>query len=151
MTTTLTQLLGTRFGTIEYADEDIVTFNDGLIGFPALRAFVLLSHKPDSPFRWLQSLDEPALAFLLVDPASYVSDYDPHISTSEARNLNLTEDTPRMMLTTAAIPGGKVDNMTVNLAAPIVINLEARVGKQVVLEGDRYSIRHHAFTQAKAA
>lgn len=148
---TATQLLGTRFGAIEYTDEDVVTFADGLVGFPNLHSFVLLAHKPGSPFRWLQSLDEAALAFLAVEPSSYVPEYAPYISNSDAQALSLTEDTPQLLLTTAAIPGGKVEHMTLNLAAPIVVNLETRRGKQVVLDGERYSIRQPAFDQAKAA
>ena len=148
---TATQLLGTRFGAIEYTDEDILTFEDGLVGFPNLCTFVLLAHKPGSPFKWLQSIDEPALAFLVVDPAGYVPDYEPRISTVDAQALVLTEETPQLLLTTAAIPGGKVEDMTLNLAAPVVVNLEARVGKQVVLDSDRFPTRQLAFPQAKAA
>lgn len=148
---TATQLLGTRFGAIEYTDEDVLSLLDGLVGFPNLRDFVLLAHKPDSPFKWLQSLDEPALAFLVVDPAGYVEGFSPELSKADTGALHLSESTAKLVLTTAAIPGGKVEEMTLNLAAPIVLNLEARIGKQVVLDSDGYNIRHRVFPQANPA
>lgn len=146
--TTVIQLLGTRFGTIEFTDEDVVTFREGMIGFSGLQTFVLLSHKPDSPFRWLQSVEEPGLAFLVVDPNAYVEDYSPEITNSDVRSLGLSESTAHLVYTTASIPGGVVEEMTLNLAAPIVLNLEERIGKQVVLEGEAYNIRHRVFPQA---
>jgi flagellar assembly factor FliW len=141
-------LSGTRFGDIEITDEDIVNFPEGLIGFPNSRRYVLLSAKPGSPFRWLQSLDEPALAFLCTDPAHYLPEYTPSISERHARDLKMTEDTPRILLCTAAIPKGKPEDMTLNLAGPIVINAEVRQGRQIVLEDGAYTIRHRVFPQA---
>lgn len=149
--TTVTQLLGTRFGAIEFSDEDVVRFPEGIIGFPDFESFLLLSHKPESPFRWLQSLDEAAVAFLVVDPWAYVEAYNPQISNSDAAALQLSKETAQMVVSTASIPGGNAEEMTLNLAAPIVINLEARIGKQVVLEGDAYNIRHRVFPQANSA
>lgn len=59
------KLEGTRFGTIEFAEEDLVTLPDGMIGFSEFNQFVIVNTKDESPFRWLQSLEEPKLAFLL--------------------------------------------------------------------------------------
>ena len=142
-------LTGTRFGDIEYTDEDIVHFSDGLIGFPNSHRYVVLSVKENSPFRWLQSLDEPALAFLCADPERYVADYSPLISERHARALEMTSETPYLLLCTAAIPRGKPEEMTLNLAGPIVVNAELRKGRQIVLEDGAYTIRHRVFPQAE--
>jgi flagellar assembly factor FliW len=141
-------LSGTRFGDIEFNDDDIVHFPEGLIGFPNSREYVLLCAKPGSPFRWLQSLDEPALAFLCTDPIHYVPDYAPTLSERHARDLGMTVDTARLVLCTAAIPKGKPEDMTLNLAGPIVVNAEVRRGRQIVLEDGAYTIRHRVFPQA---
>lgn len=141
-------LSGTRFGDIEFTDDDVVHFPEGLIGFPNSRRYVLLCAKPGSPFRWLQSLDEPALAFLCTDPAHYVADYAPTLSERHARDLGMTAETARLVLCTAAIPKGKPEEMTLNLAGPIVINAEVRRGRQIVLEDGAYTIRHRVFPQA---
>jgi flagellar assembly factor FliW len=139
------QLNQTRFGTIDFESEDIITFDEGLVGFPQLQSFLLLNHADDSPFRWLQSLSEPGLAFLVADPWHFVENYEVEIPEEAANTLNLRTTTVHSLWTTARIPGGNTQEMTINLAAPIVINLENRRGKQVVLEGEAYNIRHRVF------
>ncbi len=139
---------GTRFGNIDYEDLDIVTFHEGLVGFPSFTSFVILCPREDKPFRWLQSIDEPGLAFLVTDPAAYVEEYAPKISNSVAHFLSLEPDTPRLLFTTVNIPRGKPAEMTLNLAGPIVINAEERKGKQIVLEDGAYTTKYRVFQQA---
>lgn len=138
----------TRFGTVGYTDADIVAFNDGLVGFPDHRRFLLLCHKPDSPFRWLQSLDEPQLAFLVTDPANWVPGYAPQVDEKHVEPLGLGTDTPRLVFVTVTIPPGQPDDMTINLAGPIVIDLERRVAIQLVLQDETYTTKHRVFPQA---
>ncbi len=142
------QINGTRFSTIEFDDEDIVTFEDGIIGFTECQRFVLVNNKPDGPFRWLQSIDQPALAFLVVDPAEYKSDYAPDMTEDVAQDLGLTEETPRMVFTTVAIPPGNPQGMTINLTAPIIINAVTKAAAQVVLEDAAYTMKHRVFQEA---
>ena len=142
------RLQGTRFGNIEFTSEDILTFDEGLIGFPNLNHFVLLSPKPESPFRWIQSVEEPATAFLLAEPLRYFEGYAPELSADECEALAISEETPRLVLVTVSIPSGKPAEMTVNLLAPIVLNLETRRGKQVILLDDAYTIKHRVLQAA---
>lgn len=139
---TTTILTGTRFGAIEFDDLDVLTFREGLIGFPSLRKFLLLTQDVDSPFQWLQSIDEPGLAFLLTDPAHFVTGYEPELDDAQAERLGLTEATPRLLRTTVRLIGQPAEELSLNLAAPIVLNLEQRIGKQVVFDNEAYNIRH---------
>jgi len=139
---------GTRFGTIDYISEDVVHFAEGLIGFSALQHFVLLATKEGSPFRWLQSVDQPAVAFLVSDPNVYVESYHPVIADDLALQLELDEATPTILYTTVTIPPGNPQDMTLNLAAPIVINARSRQAKQLVLDDHAYTIRHRVFPAA---
>jgi flagellar assembly factor FliW len=139
------ELNGTRFGTVVYEEQDVLSFDSGLIGFPGPIRFVILHHKPESPFRWLQSLEDPSLAFLVADPAPFVPDYDPVVPIDQLRELSPIEETPRMVLTTVRIPHQKPEETTVNLAAPLVIDAVTRKGKQVVLEDGAYTMRHRVF------
>lgn len=139
-----------RFGTLEFESEDVITFDDGLIGFPEARQFVLLNHKPDSPFRWLQSVDDPALAFLVATPESFVPDYAPEISQDQADRLQLKESTPTIVFTTVAIPAGKPEEMTINLAGPLIVNADARKARQIVLEDSAYTVKHRVFHRENA-
>ncbi len=140
---------GTRFGIIEFEQDDVVQFGEGLIGFPELRQYVLLNHKPESPFRWLQSLEEPSLAFLVTDPIPWVEEYSPDIPDEVGEALGISSEDPVLVYTTAAIPPGSPTDMTINLAAPIVVNPVSREGFQVVLDNEAYTMKYRVFDQSK--
>jgi len=148
--TTMTAFDTVRFGTIQFGPEDIVTFEEGLIGLSDLKSFVLIQHKEDSPFRWLQSLDEGTVAFLVVDPAAYTSNYNPEMPESATTALNLSEDTPILVYTVCTIPNGNPRGMTLNLAGPVVINAESRRARQVVLEDESCPVRFAVFDDQKS-
>jgi flagellar assembly factor FliW len=88
------------------------------------------------------------LAFLVTDPANYVGDYAPPLSNTIAESLEIWEETPRMVLTTVNIPPGKPEEMTINLAGPLLVNAISRKGKQIVLEDDAYTTRYRVFHTA---
>ena len=134
-----------RFGRLTYTNEDLVTFDQGLVGFPSLTSFVLIQHKEDSPFRWMQSVDDGEVAFLVVDPAHCVQDYAPEIPETAVETVGIQEATPRLVYTIVSIPPGKPEEMTINLAGPIVVNLENGRAKQIVLEDACYPIKHKVF------
>jgi len=138
-------LSNTRFGDIEYSADDIITFTDGIIGFPENSQYLLLNHKPNTPFRWLQCVDQPSLAFLVAFPEVIVPNYAPEIDDSIAKELELTEETPKMLLTTVTIPAGKPDEMTTNLLGPIIVNGVTMRAKQVILSDDAYTVKHRVF------
>lgn len=143
------KLIGTRFGDLDFGPADVLFFKDGLIGFPRLQEFILISHKEESPFRWLQSVQEPGLAFLCALPQSFVPDYNPELGSIVVETLKLEEETERYLLTTASIPTGKPDEMTLNLAAPILVNAKTRSALQFVLEDEAYTVKHRVFPEAK--
>jgi flagellar assembly factor FliW len=147
------ELKHTRFGDLKFAEEDIVTFSDGLIGFGSCNRFIIVSTANKGSFRWLQSLDEPSLAFLVVDPAEYVEGYSIELADTEASSLGIESDTATLLFTTASIPSNRPHDMTINLAGPIVINAESRIGRQVIVDDEGYAVKHRVFedTAAKAA
>lgn len=144
----LPMTLATRFGAIELDPDKVIRFERGLLGFPSLRDFVVIEHQPGSPFSWLQSVDEPSLAFLVVDPWAYTPDYLPDIQDHHMQELKFDQDAPVLVLATASIPKGKPEALTLNLYAPLVINLRDRLGKQVTLDESAYTIRHRVFPKA---
>lgn len=131
-----------RFGTIEVQEESVVTFPEGLFGFPEVGSFAIVPHSKDSPFRWLQSLDNPELAFLVMDPWLVVPDYTPIISDLDAGSLGLSDETLKVIYAVVTVPKGKPDEMTVNLVGPILINAETREARQVVVLNDAYRVDH---------
>jgi flagellar assembly factor FliW len=143
-------LTHTRFGNIEFTAEDIITFEEGLIGFGDSTEFLMVPSKPGSPFSWLQSAQDPSLAFLTTDPAAFFEDYDPEISDHDAAQLGLTSGADFGIFVTSAIPVGEPRKATANLAAPILINLDTKRGKQVVLDNEAYTMRHPIFSEQSA-
>jgi len=95
----------------------------------------------------LQSVEQGEIAFLVIDPAHYVSDFAPVMPEKLANELKLTEETPRLVYTIVTIPRGKPEEMTLNLAGPLVINAESGQARQIVIEDDAFPIRFRVFPQ----
>ncbi len=130
----------TRFGVIEIDDSSVIRMLRGPIGFEDYKNYCLIQHRPDTSFRWLQSVDEPSLAFVVVDPSQLFEDYNIELSDADAEALHLKRAEDALVLTIVTIgEGGK--EITVNLAAPIVINANELIAMQVVLQDGRYPVR----------
>ncbi len=131
-----------RFGTLEADPDLIITFPDGLIGFETCQRFLVVRHAENSAFRWLQSLEEPAVAFPVIEPNEFRADYAPTISDSDARSLALTTDTPTLIFAVVTVPPHDPRAMTANLLGPLVINGLTRQGRQVIIQDEGYTTRH---------
>lgn len=135
------KIQSSRFGELEIAPDDVVEFADGLLGFPACHRFTLLADPAHEPFMWMQSLDEPALAFVVIDPLLIEPDYRVETSSSDVEALALEDPGKARILVIVSIPEDPMD-MTANLKGPLVINPESRKATQLVLVTDRYQTRH---------
>lgn len=133
----------TRFGTLEVASDLVLTFPEGLIGFEMFTRYTVVSTDDQGALRWLQSLDEPALAFPIIQPGIFRPDYTPTISDQDARFLGLTPEIPALVFAVVTVPPGRPREMTANLLGPLVINPLTRVGKQVIVQDERYSTKHY--------
>jgi flagellar assembly factor FliW len=141
------QIATTRFGALEIQEEQIIHMPSGIIGFPDQRKYVLLEQKKGSLFMWLQSVDNGALAFVLIDPLLFKPDYKVEIGTEDAEELGLKNggDEAQIMAIVNILKrgeDGKPTAMTANLLGPIVINPEKKLAKQVVLYDGQYSHRY---------
>ncbi len=132
----------TRFGEIEIDESRVIHFSEGLIGFPEDKKYIIMEHKPDSPFMWLQSLTTPALAFVIVNPFQIYTNYLGDISPEEENVLKPGKNETVMIFTIVTIPHGRAEESTVNLMGPVVIDPELKKGKQVILANSDYSHRH---------
>lgn len=138
----------TRFGEIEVKSEDLIELPAGLIGFPELKRYVLLDHDKDSPFKWLQSLDDGAIAFVLINPLLFKPDYVVEVTEAEVLDLDLKAEEDAVISVIITIPTNP-QNMTANLKAPLVFNLQNRRGKQLVLSHSAYTTRHNIMEEIK--
>lgn len=138
----------TRFGTIDIAEDRVITFPKGLLGFSEHRRFCLLEPAEDSCFFWLQSLEDPGLAFVVTDPSFFVPEFSVPIRAEQMGDLGLSrlEDAQVFVIV------NKVDQtLTGNLQGPLVVNTMARNGEQFVLAEKRWTTRHPLTTLAREA
>ena len=144
------QLKTKHFGDVEYALEDIIFFEEGLPGFRDDTQFVLLADNPDDLFHWLQSVEKEDLAFVLMDVKQIKADYQPRIDPEVIEALEDGNPNAELMCYNIAIVPEDLQQMRVNLKAPIIINKASRKGKQVIASNDEYSIRHYIFQEIQA-
>jgi flagellar assembly factor FliW len=129
-----------RFGKCTFGESEVVRFPWGLPGFAAQRRFLVIAVDGEQGYIWLQSLDDLSFAVPLCDPWSLFEDYEASLPFYAKQSLEIeTADSFCVMCVLVARAG--TAETTINLLAPIVINLETRVGRQVTLENQRYSVR----------
>jgi len=123
----------TRFGRIDVDPADVLHFPSGLPGIEDCRDWALLADADNDALGWLQSTTRGDVALAVVSPRRFVPDYQVRIPRSEITPLSLAD----MRQAQVVVVVGRTDTaLTLNLKAPIVINLEARTGRQVVASGD---------------
>ena len=121
--------------------ETVIRFDEGLIGFSDCKSFVLMENDEIAPFRRLQSTDRPDVGFLVLDPSLIVANYHSMIPRREWDSLEL--NTPGSGIALAiCIIGPSSTESTGNLQAPLIINYEKMVGKQIILTDTHLASRH---------
>ncbi len=122
-------------------DNSVIQMPDGLLGFERVKNYKLLTRPEEAPFMWLQMLDNPKRAFVVVPPQYILSDYNPDLSDLDVEFLELAEPSDAFVLNIVTVRGQ--GRATVNLRGPIVINRRTLIGKQVIpVNAAEYAIRH---------
>jgi flagellar assembly factor FliW len=130
-----------QFGPIEITDEDIVRFPKGILGFEELEQYVIIDHTDSQPFRWLQCVDAPDLAFVVVNPIIFFPDYRVEVHAKEVADIGVDDPHDVEILVIVTIPP-QIEQMAVNLQGPILINATNRTAKQLVLTNSEYTVQH---------
>lgn len=130
-----------RFGELDVQEGDIVQFMEGLLGFPDFKRYTILTDASYDPFMWMQSLDEPELAFVLVDPLLVDPDYRVEANPGDIRDLGINSAADARVLVIVSIPENP-EEMTANLKGPIVVNPATRMARQFVVMSERYDTKH---------
>ena len=137
-----------RFGTVTITADDIIHFPEGLLGFNELHRFVLLDDPSDEIFAWLQSCEESGIAFPLLEPELFAANYKVQLTKHDVEVLALKPGGPVRSFAIITIPADPTQ-MTANLKAPIVINLDNRLARQCVLQDNSLAIREAIFTRLR--
>jgi flagellar assembly factor FliW len=121
-----------RFGKLEFGEERIVTFPEGLLGFRDFRRFVFHQPSEGAALIWMQSVDLPQLAFVVVDPRLIKPDYEARVTAAQLEPVQTGDPSRAQVWVILTIPEDPT-KMTANLQGPLVVNVEKRLGVQVVL------------------
>ena len=122
-----------------YRDEDVITFDEGLVGFSACKRFVVMENEALFPFRILQCVDQRNVGFLVVDPTMIVKNYNRSIPDDAWKTIGVTQVSDRLTLAISII-GDVPEESSANLQAPLLINYKEMKGRQLILTGSRYSV-----------
>ena len=128
----------TRFGLLTVEDERIMSLPSGLLGFPNQNRFALIQTGTENYFFWLQSVDDPNLAFVVTDPTIFFKDYNVPVREETQQELKVTDPS---FLQVFVICNKVGEWLTGNLLGPIVVNAENRLAQQVVLTEKKWTTR----------
>ena len=130
-----------RLGELEVDDDKVLTFPEGLLGFPGSQRYVMVDIDGGDAYRWLQSVDDPTLAFLAVIPWHFFPDYEPEIDAITENELDLHDPGDAIVLCLISVREAAEPAITANLLGPLIVNTTTRVGRQVVLADSGYPAR----------
>jgi len=130
---TIMKIQTSRFGALDVSDDMLLTFSAGLVGFPAFRRYVVLDPPENVDYQWFQSVDEPSLAFVIMDAHLLHPDFRTNLSEEGLAELEVTPTDSISIMAVVTIPSDQPDQATANLRAPLVVNERTKQGKQLIL------------------
>ncbi len=139
-----------NFGVIEIEDDKIIRFEHGLIGFEAKRDFVIFGEEEDNPHSllWLQCIEDSSLSLPIINPFAWYPTYSPDVDDEFIQSIgDLNEGD--LQLFNVVVIRERVEDMTVNLKAPIVVNIKTKKGMQVIADNEELGVRHNLYEQMK--
>ena len=139
------------FGEISVDESKLISFPQGIIGFPELKDFLLI-HDGDGNgnIKWMQSIQEPAFAMPVVDPLTIIPEYNPDVEDELLKPLGEVTQENMLVIVTITVPKD-IEKMSVNLKAPVIINSETRKAAQLIIEDEKYQVKFPIYEILKAA
>lgn len=134
----------TRFGVLDVREEVLLTVPSGILGFPEWTRYVVLDHDTDAPFKWLQCVEQPDLAFVILDPALVKGDYSVDLSEEALAEVKGTDTDDLTLAVILTIPSNDAQRITANLRGPLLMNPRTKLCKQLVL-AESYPTRYPLF------
>ncbi|PLX71397.1 MAG: flagellar assembly protein FliW [Denitrovibrio sp.] len=138
------KIVSGKLGEIEFSEADVITLSAPILGFPDLNDFILISNDKSYPFLWFQSVQDANICFILVEPDIFYPDYKPDLNKREAKILGAEENSEIKLFGIVVVPD-QPKNATVNLRAPLALNMGKKLAKQVILDDDKWQIKEPLF------
>ncbi len=133
-----------RFGDFELDEKNKIKFPLGLPGFDDLREFIVLKILETRPIYWLQSIENKHISLPVIIPFEIFDDYSIEVKDEEMEDLDIENENDILVLNVVVIPDN-ITEMTVNMAAPIIINAKLGVGKQVLVDSEEFAVRQPVY------
>lgn len=134
--------MGDFFKDLVFSEEDIISFPAGIPGFEKQKEFVIV-HLPEyTPFEWLVSTDGSGLRFAIINPMVFQPDYSPDIRKEQLEDLEIEKPEDILLYSIVTIRENPEES-TANLIGPVIINKTKRVGKQIIIEDEKYTIKEN--------
>ncbi len=135
-------ILNTKYhGSKEYKKEDILLFKKGLPGFEEYRQFILFTYEGNDNFSILHSVEEETLGFVLISPFVVDESYEFELTEEQEKELDI-ENADEVIVYNTVTVNSDIMKTTTNLKAPIVINIRSKLGEQLILDKEKYKLRH---------
>ncbi len=135
-----------RFGKVSIAEDRVLTFPKGLLGFQQYMKYCLLQPNEDACFFWLQSMDDPNLAFVVTDPSQFFPDYSVPVRQEQMEELHIRSIDESQVFVIVNKVG---ESLTGNLQGPLIVNVRERIGEQFVLAEKKWTTRHELLSLEK--
>ncbi|MCH3964330.1 MAG: flagellar assembly protein FliW [Clostridium sp.] len=133
-------------GTRQYEENDVITFEKGIPGFENLKKFIIFPAEENNLFYILQSIENINIGIVLVSPFNAIKDYEFKLGDSIISKLMIKNEKDVLVLNTVTL-NSRIENITANLKAPIVININRKVGEQIILDNSSYPIKYQLFKE----
>lgn len=133
-------------GIQEYHEKDIIIFNKGLPGFENLNKFIIFPVEDNEVFNIVHSIEDSSVGFIVTSPFNVMNDYELKLNDELVKRLKIETEEDVLVLNTVTL-SSKVEDITTNMRAPIIINTKEKLGEQLVLNNEEYLIKHPLFKE----
>ena len=138
----------TRFGEISFKENEVINIPKGILGFSQLTQYVILDRKESAPFKWLQSVEDSNVSFVITDPLQLFPNYKLEIDEKELEELNYTNSSDLITYVIVTVPPD-VSLTSADLLGPLVINPKKRLAKQAVMPNSPYTTKHYLLDELR--
>lgn len=135
------ELITKQHGTFTYNEEDIIIFKKGIMGLENLKKFIIADIKENPVFKILQSIEDEAVGLIIISPFEVKNNYEVELKENLTENLSISSQKEVILYNTVTV-NSDVHKITVNLKAPIVINMDKKLGEQIIIDKEEYKIKH---------
>lgn len=136
------KLFTTRFGELDINKEEIINFPEGLLGFEDMKKYIIFAMEEGNPLMWMQSTEEPSLAFIIIRPFEFNTAYSLEIADKDVEFLEIKAPDETDIFAIVVVPE-EPSNMTANLQGPLVINRKKNIAKQIISTNPKHKIKHY--------